>query len=51
MDAGLGTFQGDESVKQFNITVQPGEGRRFYRLHVMGTDGVTGNGDWPAIVP
>jgi hypothetical protein len=32
------TILGDGSMKQFDVTIT-GEGRRFYRLHVMATDG------------
>ena len=45
-DAALATIAGDGSGKQFNVTVLPAEKRRFYRLHVMGTDG-----PWPASAP
>ncbi len=45
-DAGLTTIAGDNSAKQFNIpTPVPGQ-RRYFRLHVMGADGV-----WPANYP
>ena len=42
-DAGLTTIVGNGGPKQFNVTVLPAEKRRFYRLHVMATDG-----PWPA---
>jgi hypothetical protein len=45
-DAGLATIAGDGTGKQFNVTTAPAEPRRFYRLHVMGTDG-----PWPATAP
>ena len=48
-DAGLGTFTGNGNPAQFTITVTPGETRRFYRLHVMKTDGA--GGVWPATWP
>jgi hypothetical protein len=41
-DAGLPTIQGDGSPNSFDITISPGEPRRFYRLHVM-----TQDGPWP----
>jgi hypothetical protein len=45
-DAGLATIAGDGTGKQFNVTTAPAEPRRFYRLHVMATDG-----PWPATAP
>jgi hypothetical protein len=44
-DAGPPTIAGDGATKTFNITTTPGV-RRFYRLHVMGTDGA-----WPPTFP
>lgn len=41
-DSGLATIVGDGGTANFNIGVLPTETRRFYRLHVMTTDGV-----WP----
>jgi hypothetical protein len=41
-DAGLPTIQGSGNPDSFNITVSPGEPRRYYRLHVM-----TSDGPWP----
>ena len=45
-DSALATIEGDGNAASFSITVAPGEARRFYRLHVMETDGA-----WPAVVP
>ena len=45
-DAGLATIAGDGNTANFAITVTPGTPRRYYRLHVMQSDG-----PWPAIVP
>jgi hypothetical protein len=44
-DGGPPTIAGDGNTKQFTITTSPGV-RKFYRLHVMGTDG-----PWPATSP
>ncbi|HWB03071.1 MAG TPA: thrombospondin type 3 repeat-containing protein [Verrucomicrobiales bacterium] len=48
-DAGLSTFIGDDTGKAFDISVLPAESRRFFRLHVMDTDGA--GGLWPATYP
>lgn len=48
-DSGIATIAGDGNSASFNVDVLPGEARRFYRLHVMTTDGVGGN--WPATIP
>jgi hypothetical protein len=45
-DAGLGTITGNGGPASFPITVAPGQARRYYRLHVMQTDGM-----WPPVVP
>jgi hypothetical protein len=45
VDGGPPTITGDGNTKQFTITTSPGV-RKFYRLHVMGSDG-----PWPATVP
>ena len=50
-DGALPTIAGDGNPASFIITVSPAEARRFYRLHVMATDGTTGTGDWPATTP
>ncbi len=38
-DAGLGTTSGDGGVRQFSLTPQPGKPRRYFRLHVMQSNG------------
>ncbi len=45
-DAGAATVAGGEGEEQFNVPVVSSEKRRFYRVHVMQTDG-----PWPAIFP
>ena len=38
-DSGLPTMVGDGNVRQFGAGIAPGVPRRFYRVHVMQTDG------------
>jgi hypothetical protein len=45
VDAGLPTLK-DFGPHTVQVTVQPGEARRYYRVHVKQTDG-----PWPATVP
>ena len=45
-DAGLATIVGNGATAAFSVAVDPGQPRRFYRLHVMQSDG-----PWPATRP
>lgn len=45
-DSGIASIVGDGNPASFNVDVLPAESRRFYRLHVMQTDG-----PWPASTP
>jgi hypothetical protein len=46
VDSGLPTIPGDGNPGSFTVTVAPAEVRRYYRLHVMLSDG-----PWPGTVP
>ena len=50
-DAGPPTIAGNGNTAGFSITVSAGEVRRFYRLHVMTSDGPLNDGVWLATAP